>query len=156
MPVISLQRKEKKKSSQLENRNVIPNMIRLILSFVQKKGKSLALVDKLLKLHNPDPDHFNTHRFYLFQKAIKDKMNNYVNLETLREYCKIRKQEFSVFTFEEQKCYNKITKILINYFLKEEAQLFILTSKRMEKEKKKYHIEVIRNLQMSLKALLSN
>lgn len=32
--------KKSKKSKQLENRNVVPNIIRLILSFIQKRGKS--------------------------------------------------------------------------------------------------------------------
>jgi hypothetical protein len=33
-----------KKSRQMENRNVVPNIIRLILSYIQKKEKSLKLV----------------------------------------------------------------------------------------------------------------
>ena len=40
----------KKKSSmkQIENRNIVPNVIRLIISFIQKKGKSERIVAKLL------------------------------------------------------------------------------------------------------------
>jgi len=73
-------KKDKKKAIQLENRNVVPNIIRLILSFIQKKGKSMSLVEKLLRLYNPDPLNYTLSRFYLFQKAIKEKMNNYVNI----------------------------------------------------------------------------
>lgn len=36
--------KKNKKSKQLENRNVVPNIVRLVLSYVQKPGKSSKLV----------------------------------------------------------------------------------------------------------------
>ena len=40
--------KKKSTMKQIENRNIIPNVIRLIISFIQKKGKSERIVKKLL------------------------------------------------------------------------------------------------------------
>ena len=41
--------RNQKKSKQLENRNIVPNIVRLVLSFVQKPGKSSKLVEGLLQ-----------------------------------------------------------------------------------------------------------
>ena len=70
--------KKSKKSQQLENRNVVPNIIRLILSFIQKKGKSCGIVERLLKRSGVEKG-WNIKRFYLYQSMIRGKMNNYVN-----------------------------------------------------------------------------
>ena len=41
--------KKKSTMKQIENRNIIPNVIRLIISFIQKKGKSERIVKNLLE-----------------------------------------------------------------------------------------------------------
>lgn len=79
--------KKSKKSQQLENRNVVPNIIRLVLSFIQKKGKSCSIVEKLLKRSGVEKG-WNIKRFYLYQSMIRGKMNNYVNEETLKNLVK--------------------------------------------------------------------
>jgi hypothetical protein len=66
----------------------VPNIVRLILSFIQKKGKSSIIVEKLLKKQNIQKG-WNTKRFYLYQSMIRGKMNNYVNEETLKELVKM-------------------------------------------------------------------
>lgn len=70
--------KKSKKSQQLENRNVVPNIIRLILSFIQKKGKSSKIVERLFAKSMNDKG-WTIKRFYLFQSMKRSKMNNYVN-----------------------------------------------------------------------------
>jgi hypothetical protein len=75
----------------MENRNVVPNIIRLILSHIQKKEKSFGLVQTLLKRYNPSPaSSVSPNRYYLFQKLVRGKMNNYVNEDTLKELYRMR------------------------------------------------------------------
>ena len=68
---------------QIENRNIVPNVIRLIISFIQKKGKSEAIVEKLFDRWTC-PVHYCSKRFYLYQKMVKTQLNSYVNEGTLR------------------------------------------------------------------------
>jgi len=71
--------KKAKKSKQMENRNIIPNIIRLILSYTLKKEKSLKTVELLLKKFSNGTSSICSKRFYLFQKMVRGKINNYVN-----------------------------------------------------------------------------
>ena len=71
--------KKIKKSKQMENRNIVPNIIRLILSYTLKKEKSLKTVEILLKKYSNGTSSICSKRFYLFQKMVRGKINNYVN-----------------------------------------------------------------------------
>lgn len=73
--------KVKKQAPQYQendNRNIIPNEINQIFSFLQKKNKSGHIVDKLFnKLpHNPE---FTPKRYYLYQSLLKNKLGHYTN-----------------------------------------------------------------------------
>lgn len=54
----------------------------------------------------------------------------------------------------EQEFYNKITRTIIDYFLREEISVCVLTSKRMDKTKKTHHLNAIRNIRNSLPHIL--
>lgn len=57
---------------------MVPNIVRLILSFIQKKGKSSKIVERLFAKSMNDHG-WTIKRFYLFQSMKRSKMNNYVN-----------------------------------------------------------------------------
>jgi hypothetical protein len=133
--------KKSKKSKQMENRNVVPNIVRLILSYIQKKEKSQRVVELLLKRYNAaGPSSIGPKRYYLFQKLVRSKMNNYVNEDTLRELYRMRPEDYEVYPEHEQRVYNRITRTVVAEFLREEALNCILTSKRMESAKKRNHL----------------
>ena len=136
--------KNHKKSKQLENRNVVPNIIRLVLSFVQKPGKSSKLVESLLRKDVCTTA--SVKRFFLYHKLVKGKMNNYVNGETLGELTKVRVDSLEVYPLEEQICYRKVTRKLVLYFLRHEAINCVLTSKRMDETKKREHVMAVRSI----------
>lgn len=62
----------------MQNRNVVPNVIRLILSYVQKREKSEKIVKILLTRETGYATDLSSKRYYLFQKMIGSKLNNYV------------------------------------------------------------------------------
>ena len=64
-------------------------------------------------------------------------MDNYVNGDTLGELTKIRADHISIYSIEEQLCYQKITRKLVLYFLENDAASCVLTSKRMDGSKKR-------------------
>ena len=67
-----------KKSKQLENRNIMPNIIRLVLSYVQKPGKSSRLVEELIRKDGlPEA---SLKRYFLYHRLVRDKMENYVRM----------------------------------------------------------------------------
>jgi hypothetical protein len=137
----------------LENRNVVPNIIRLILSFIQKKGKSCKIVDKILAKSSIE-EGWSAKRFYLFQSLVRGKMNNYVNEDTLRQLIRPHPEDHHLYSEREQAFYNTITRTLIDYFLREEIAACILTSKRMDRTKKTHHLAELRNIRQSLPLLL--
>jgi hypothetical protein len=146
--------KKGKKSKQMENRNVVPNIVRLILSYIQKKEKSQRVVEALLKRYNAGPQSsINIKRYYLFQKLVRSKMNNYVNEDTLRELYRMRPEHYEVYPEQEQRTYNRITRTLIAQFLREDVLACILTSKRMQSDKKRNHLEALRTIKAKMPAL---
>ena len=58
---------------------MVPNIVRLILSYIQKKEKSQKLVELLLRKMRTDGGSIGAKRYYLFQKLVRGKINNYVN-----------------------------------------------------------------------------
>lgn len=67
-----------KKNQQNENRNIIPNVVNQILSYIQKKNKSLSMTEKIFEKYNPKSD-WSVKRFYLYQNMLKNKISHYVN-----------------------------------------------------------------------------
>lgn len=144
--------KRTKKSKQLENRNVVPNIVRLVLSFVQKKGKSEKIVETLLKkMECPEA---SLKRFFLYHKLVKNSLDNYVNEETLSQLVSLHPDNFSVYSLKEQLCYNEITRKMILHFLRNEATICVITSKRMEQNKKRDHICAIKTMTDKLRLTL--
>lgn len=134
---------------------MVPNIIRLILSYIQKKEKSQKLVELLLKKYNTGLESsIGLKRYYLFQKLVRSKMNNYVNEDTLKELYRMRPEDYDVYPDAEQRVYNRITRIVISEFLREDIINCILTSKRMESAKKRNHLEALRTIKNKLQNLL--
>lgn len=84
---------------------------------------------------------------------IRGKMDNYVNGETLRQLVRVHADEDGLFPLAEQEFYNGITRRIIDYFLREEIAVCVLTSKRMDRSKKTHHLVAIRNICEGLRGL---
>lgn len=67
-----------KKNQQNENRNIIPNIVNQILSYIQKKNKSLEMTEKIFEKYNTSNE-WSVKRFYLYQNMLKNKISHYVN-----------------------------------------------------------------------------
>jgi hypothetical protein len=85
----------------------------------------------------------------------RSKMNNYVNEDTLKQLVRRHPEEGELYSEEEQSFYNKVTRIIIDYFLREEISVCILTSKRMDRTKKTHHLNALRNIRLTLPTLLT-
>jgi len=70
-----------------ENRNVIPNEINQILSFLQKRAKSERLLKKIWAKYSPPTQECSLSRFYLLQNYMKGKIehcNNETSFKLLK------------------------------------------------------------------------
>ena len=63
---------------------------------------------------------------------------------------------FDVYGEAEQRFYNRITRTLINEFIRDDFVIYVLTSKRMDKTKKSHHLSALRSIRSNLKNLLSS
>lgn len=137
--------KKSRKSPQNANRNVVPNIMHQVISFLQKKSKSGEVLEKLIQ--KLGVGHIcNSKRFYFYQVLIKDKLNHYLNAESLLALRDLQEPSCEVYSEEEQRLYNKISRLLVQYFLKHEYDIIILTSKRVHSQKRLDHITTKRKL----------
>lgn len=88
--------KKKSTMKQIENRNIIPNVIRLIISFIQKKDKSYTIVKKLINKWSC-PQSYTLKRYYMYQSMVKGLLNSYVNEETLKFLVKVHQEYLDIF-----------------------------------------------------------
>jgi len=139
---------------QIENRNIIPNVIRLIISFIQKKGKSECIVKKLMEKWGC-PETYTIKRFYMYQNMVKTLLNSYVNEETLRFLVQVHPDFLDIYNLAEQRFYNKITRVLIHEFVREDFYCYLMTSKRMDQHKKNLHLYALRNIRNKIHTLLA-
>lgn len=77
------------------------------------------------------PEKCSVERYYLYQKLIKDKLNHYVNAESLEVLRVAQEPTYASYSEEEQRYYNKTSLVLAHYFLSREFDSLILTSKRV-------------------------
>ena len=116
-----------------------------VISFMQKKNKSGHLVGELISRLGVER-FCSVKRFYLYQILMKDKFNHYVNGNSLSLLSELQEPLCDVYSAEEQRMYNKISRILVHHFLSHEYDPIILTSKRVNADKKKDHIAMKRVL----------
>lgn len=83
-----------------ENRNVMPNLVHQIFSFLFKPKKSLPIVRTLFE--GSTLEGVSVDRFYLYQALIKESMNHYVNHTSLSILQKLADPTTSVFSSVEQ------------------------------------------------------
>lgn len=91
-------RKTKSKKSLYldENRNVIPNEINQIFSFISKKKKSEHLVIKLMAKYPPSEESYSLNRYYQYQESAKDRLNHYSTLSKLRMISELYEPECKI------------------------------------------------------------
>lgn len=77
-------REVRKRLHENENRNVVPNEINQIISFLQKKTKSGAILQRLWNKYPADNENYSVARFYLYQKVLKEGVGHYSNEASLK------------------------------------------------------------------------
>lgn len=95
-------------------------------------------------------------RYYYFQTMVRAQMDNYVHEDSLRQLTQLHPLQFSAYPLKEQQFYARITRILVHWFLQEEINVCVLTSRRMERAKKNLHLAAIRSIRARLPQLLSH
>lgn len=137
--------KKIRRTPQNSNRNVVPNIMHQVISFLQKKSKSERLVEKYIK-QTGIADICSVKRFYYYQLLIKEKLNHYVNADSLAVLRDLQEPLCEVYSECEQRHYNTISRLLIQYFLTREFDAIILTSKRVNSEKRLDHLMMKRKI----------
>ena len=90
-------KKRNRRNKQDENRNIIPNIVHQILAFVQKKTKSEKIITRIFEHYNRETS-WTVRRFYLYQLKLKDKIDHYVNKETLELFAQLLEPNCEVYS----------------------------------------------------------
>jgi hypothetical protein len=83
-PLRHEKRAARRRAHENENRNVVPNEINQIISFIQKPSKSGRLVERLLAKFPAEGEGYSLRRFYLYQALLREKVGHYTNERSLR------------------------------------------------------------------------
>jgi hypothetical protein len=86
-PYRSEKKEGRKKIHENENRNIVPNEVSQIMSFLQKKSKSGPVLERIWAKNNPVEKSFSIKRFYLYQSLLKEKVGHYSNEASLKHLC---------------------------------------------------------------------
>lgn len=136
-----------------ENRNIIPNIMNQMLSFVEKKHKSEWLIVRLFEKYSHS-ENWTIAKYYCYMKRMKSSMGHYINENELQAITRIQEPECEIYSSEEQMFYLKICRIAIDYFFKTQSILISLTSNRMSEQKRKAHLVARRALLQRMQQLL--
>ena len=144
-PVKRKESRPKKTLQQRDSRNNIPNSVHHLLVYIQREFKSGRIVRRIFAHSCPDTT-YTPSRFYLFQKILKTRINNYVNEETLKRVLEPGHILSGEFPFLEQFYYCRVARALIRYFLKTESVPMVLRSKKVRPDNRGEHLNVQRYL----------
>ena len=102
----------------------------------------------------PHPTTYTPKRYFQYQKLLKNKLGHYANEKSLKLVTELYELKCENWSEEEQRYYNKISRVLIRHFLYEDSVFIILTSKRMKKEKKGDHLRARRQISEAVLTIL--
>ena len=119
----------------------MPNNINHILAFIQRKSKSRHVIEKIIARENTNDEIYNSTRYYSYQSFIKNKLSIHVNIKTLLKVLEHEDSGFSIFSVEEENFYNKVTRMVILYYLRQIAPLVTLNSKKLRNTSKQDHLK---------------
>ena len=83
LPHRSEKKELRKRLHENENRNVVPNEINQIISFLQKRSKSEGVLSRLWERF-PGGEGYSVSRFYLYQGILKERTGHYSNEQQLK------------------------------------------------------------------------
>ena len=114
-----------------------------LLAFVQKQFKSSFLTEHIFARlpHNPQ---FTLSRYYNFHRMLRAEINHYVNEEAISIVTEPSILSTHEYSQEEQEFYCLVSRVVARKFLKVEAVLMILRSKKVRKENILEHLSVQR------------
>jgi hypothetical protein len=122
-----------------ENRNIVPNILNQVLSFLLKPSKSGALLRRILA-RTAHPGECSSGRFYQYSRKIRESITHFVNEAIFLRFLEIHEPNCELYSLEEQLFYMGVCRTLALTFLRNEVRLIALTSKRMSHAKREIHL----------------
>lgn len=147
---------EKKKGTERYNefnKNVLPNNIHLVLSYIRRINKSGRVVTSILEKFSNEKKLYSQKKFFSYHAYIKERTANIRYNDIIEGILNHFDPCSTVFTAQEQMFYNKVTRILILHFLREGALLNVLSSTKITRTKKDEHLKIQRMLIQKVKGL---
>lgn len=80
-------------------------------------------------------------RFYLFHQQIKANMNHYVNVQSLSIFKQPITAQLGNFPEEEQLYYLRMTRVMVDHFLRSLSPILTAKSRRMDTDKRTAHLK---------------
>lgn len=125
-----------------------------MLSFVQRKNKSLFLVERIISKIDGEREGFNAKRFYAYQALVKGKLSVHVSKYSLEYLLDHFDPCDTIFPTQEQAFYNKVCRIVVTHYLRTIAPLITLHSRRLVQTNKGDHLKTQRNLTKHIQRVL--
>jgi hypothetical protein len=113
---------------------------------VQQQYKSRHLADRIIRKLSPRPEEYSLGRFYNFHRMLRGRVNSYVNEGALLSFNGEAVLDEGVYPREEQGFYCLVSRVMMRHFLRSEALLLILTSRKVRRENRLQHLSVQRYL----------
>lgn len=102
---------------QISSRNLLPNIINMIVSYIRRINKSGKMVQRIIqKCHGGSK--FSAKKFYSYQAYLKESTSRNNTKHTLAEITMTVDPANYIFSVEEQQFYNMVCRMLIAHFLK--------------------------------------
>lgn len=126
----------------VKSRNILPNVINLLVSYIRRINKSGKIVKKIIEKFGDS--RYDVKKFYSYQLYLKEAITDYNTRNILHLIITFCDPTSSVFRVEEQMFYNMVCRTLIAAYLKTEGPLSLLTSKKEHKTNKRDHFKIYR------------
>lgn len=117
-----------------------------ILSFIRRLKRSGRTVEKIInKFQNSKPcKKYSAKKFYSYQYYLKENMTDFKGKDAIEVLITSVNPQCSCFTLKEQMFYNKVCRTLINYYVKQEMFVDILSSNRVISKNRKDYLKIKR------------
>lgn len=135
----------KKKYERDADRNILPNIVNKLYSFVGCKSRCKNFVADFLNWNPQLKQHCSVNKFFFYHKELRSSLNKFLLEDDLAHMFKVQKKLLFCFPEEEQKCFIRINIFMLHLYYRNNYHVTsVVNSCRISKTKIEDYLKYFR------------
>ncbi len=118
----------------------------MILCYVRRRSKSEKIVTRIFSYFGTENIKDDVGKFYAYQDYLKNNAHEFINRMAIHNLMDYHIEKNELFTFAEQQRFNRVFRVLVRYYLRNQHLLYSTGSPKMTSSKRMDNLKINRFL----------